>query len=385
VNYDNPIVIQQALNMSDSKMVPIPGPVLCVVIPTFNERANVAEVIERLRHVLNGVAWEAIFVDDNSPDGTANEVEKIGRLDARIRVIRRIGRRGLSSAVIEGMLASTAPILAVMDADLQHDEALLPAMFQKIQQGDCDIVVASRMIEGGDSEGLSPNRQRISSAASGLARRVLHSEVKDLMSGFFTLRRELVLETASRLSGIGFKILADILGSSRRPLKVIEMPYQFRQRLSGESKLDAQAASGFILLLLDKTVGQWLPARLLAYLAVGASGVLIHFAVLWVFYILDGITFEYAQTIATFAAITSNYALNNAFTYRDLRLKGLQWFRGWISFSLISAIGAVGNVGVASVLFSHDINWKLSAIAGILIGVMWNFSMSRAYTWRTVR
>ncbi len=357
-----------------------PGPELCVVIPTFNERESVPLLVDRLRTVLGETRWEAIFVDDNSPDGTAEVVNELARSDARIRAIRRIGRRGLSSAVVEGMLATSAPFVAVIDADLQHDETLLPKMLARMNAGDCDLVVASRTDTA--PGGMTPLRKRISEWSNRLARRAIHSDVQDIMSGFFMVRREIVEETAGSLSQMGFKILADILASSPRPLRVVEEHYRFRPRVAGESKLDAQAASAFILLLIDKRVGHWIPARFLAFAAVGSIGVAVHLATLGLLLRGAGIAFGISQAIATLVAITSNYSLNNAFTYRDLRLKGADWLRGWVSFFLVSIVGAVGNVGVASALYDNNIaNWPLAGIAGIAIGTVWNFGMTRAYTW----
>lgn len=121
-----------------------PGPELCIVVPTFNEAGNVAVLVERLTEVLAGTDWEAVFVDDDSPDGTAARVRTLGRADGRVRCIRRIGRRGLSSATIEGMLSTSAPFVAVMDGDLQHDEALLPQMLDRLRSGAAELVIASR-------------------------------------------------------------------------------------------------------------------------------------------------------------------------------------------------------------------------------------------------
>ena len=340
--------------------------------------------MDRLHHSLASIHWEVIFVDDNSQDGTPELIESISQTDFRVRLIRRLNRRGLSSAVIEGMMATAAPYVAVMDADLQHDETLLPKMFDLLTKEQWDVVVASRVIDGGSSSGLSPLRSKISDFCSQLARRVFHTNVKDMMSGFFMLNKTVILEVAPRLSGIGFKVLADILASSTRPLKVIEIPYHFRERLSGISKLDLRVASDYLLLLIDKKVGRWIPARLISYVAVGSIGAILHFSVLWMFYRIFLVKFIIAQSIASAIAITNNFALNNVFTYSDLRLKGKKWLLGWISFALVSLIGAIGNVGVSNFLFNNAIDWKLSAIVGILIGVIWNFSMTRAYTWRAV-
>src|SRR5580700_2035120 len=138
------------------------APELTVVVPTFNERANIPLLVARLQRTLDGIDWEVIFIDDNSPDGTAAAVRALGESDARVRCIRRIGRRGLAGACLEGMLASQARFVAVMDADLQHDETLLAGMLEALRAGRADVAVASRYLYGGSNAGLSKQRSRVS-------------------------------------------------------------------------------------------------------------------------------------------------------------------------------------------------------------------------------
>src|SRR5271154_1649824 len=169
------------------------GVELTVVAPTFNESSNVARLVEKLDATLAGVAWEVIFVDDNSPDGTAALVKEIAARDARVRCLRRVGRRGLAGAVTEGALASAAPFVAVIDADMQHDETLLPRMLSILRGGDTDLVVGSRYLDAtGLDQGLSRIRKLGSQAATALGRKALKADVSDPVSGFFMLRREVV-------------------------------------------------------------------------------------------------------------------------------------------------------------------------------------------------
>ena len=359
-----------------------PGPELSVVIPTFNERSNVAELARRLDTCLAGIRWEAIFVDDNSPDDTAQAVRALGRDDARIRVVHRVGRRGLSTACVEGMLASSAPYVAVMDADLQHDEALLPQMFADLHQGDLDVVVGSRYVEGGSLGDWAADRARKSKLATRLSRLIVKADLKDPMSGFFMLRREVLQEAVPRLSGIGFKILLDIFASVHRPLKFKERAYTFRNRFSGESKLDSLVAWEYIMMLLDKTVGRYVPVRFVPFAMIGGLGVFVHMAVLWVVFKTMGQSFAVGQSVATVVAMTVNFFLNNALTYRDRRLKGWSLLTGWISFSIACSIGAVSNVGIATYLFKENyIGWAVSALAGIVVGAVWNYAVTSIYTW----
>lgn len=361
---------------------PVPPAELTIVVPTFNERGNVERLVQLLDACLVGIAWEVIVVDDDSPDGTAALVRTLGRRDGRIRCLQRLGRRGLSSACIEGMLASTAPFVAVMDADLQHDETLLPRMLDILRGGDADLVVGSRYIGTTEVPGWNERRRLISRAATRLGRQALHVELSDPMSGFFMLRREALERSVRQLSGIGFKLLLDIVVSAEMPLRVRELPYRFRPRNVGESKLDARVGIDFILMLIDKLIGVLIPPRFVLFGFVGGLGLFVHLAVLWlVFRFLDE-SFVAGQTAATLTAMTFNYALNNELTYRDRRLRGRDWLRGLLVFVLACSIGAAANVGVAAQLYVGHTPWFLSAIAGVVVGAVWNYAVTALYVWK---
>jgi dolichol-phosphate mannosyltransferase len=361
---------------------PVPGPELSVIVPTFNEYSNVDELIVRLGEVLGAHGWEVIFVDDDSPDGTARRVREISRRDRRVRCVQRVGRRGLSSACIEGMLASSAPYLAVIDGDLQHDEGLLPQMLDIMKRGDTDIVIGTRYSDGGSVGSWDGQRVAISAFASRLSRLVLKSELSDPMSGFFMLRRDFMETAIRRLSGIGFKILVDLFASAPRPPRFAELPYQFRTRKLGESKLDSVAVWDYLMLLLDKTIGHLVPVRFVSFGIVGSIGVGVHFVVLATLFNLLGVSFDVSQAAATVTAMTGNFALNNVLTYRDMRLRGWRWLRGWASFSIACSVGALANVGIASYLFERDTQWVLAGLAGILVGMVWNYVVTMLYTWK---
>lgn len=356
-----------------------------VVVPTYNERDNIAHLVESLKSCLAGRSWEVIFVDDDSPDRTADVVREIARREPRVRCIQRIGRRGLSSACVEGMLASTAPYLAVMDADLQHDETLLPIMLDALMQEDLDVVVGSRYLAGGGIGEWSESRAVFSRIAARLSRMVVRADLSDPMSGFFVICRPALMESVRQLSAMGFKILLDLFASSPRRLRFKELPYEFRMRRAGESKFDNQAAWQYLLLLLDKLVGNIIPIRFISFTMVGAIGVGVHYLVLALLFSGLEVSFALGQAIATFIAMTGNYALNNVLTYRDMRLRGWQWLRGWVSFTIACSIGAFANVGVALYLFGLDTQWALAALAGILVGAVWNYVVTMVYTWRKPR
>ncbi|UAK26565.1 glycosyltransferase family 2 protein [Sphingomonas nostoxanthinifaciens] len=364
---------------------------LAVVVPAYNERSNVALLVDAVAHALPDVHWEIVFVDDDSPDGTAQQVRALAQADARVRVVHRYGRRGLASACVEGILATSAPIVAVMDADLQHDETILGAMFRRIRQGDVDLVVGSRYVEGGGMGEWSRRRIAMSRLATALANRLTGTAIGDPMSGFFMLTRGAFMASLPGLSSVGFKILLDIAASAPAPLRVAEVPYTFRTRQHGESKLDSLVLWEYLQLLLDKAFGHIVPARFISFALVGGSGVVVHFVVLTV--VLETLLhlhgaadeerwFAIAQGAATVVATSSNFFLNNLLTYRDQRLKGMRLLWGWMTFNLVCGIGFLANVGIASWLYQRRNYLVVSALAGIAITTVWNYAMSSIFTWR---
>ncbi|MGH7212135.1 MAG: glycosyltransferase [Acetobacteraceae bacterium] len=358
-------------------------PDLAVVVPCYNERSNVAPLIAELDRVLQGVAWEVVFVDDDSPDGTTAEVRRIAAHDPRVRCIRRIGRRGLSSAVIEGMLATSAPFLAVMDGDLQHDASRLPLMLDRLRDGAGDLAVVSRHVEGGDTTGLGSRwRHTLSGSGTRLAQRMLPVHLSDPMSGFFMLPRELFERLAPSLTGQGFKILLDIVLSAPAGLRVVEVPGRFRERLSGTSKLDALVLAQFGGLLLDKLLHGLVPLRFIGFAGVGALGVLVHLLALTAAFAGTGVRFTTAQAIATVIAMIFNFQLNNELTYRDQKLRGAALWRGLLLFMVVCGLGAVANIGVARALYSDAAGWTLAGATGAVIGVVWNYAVSATLVWR---
>jgi dolichol-phosphate mannosyltransferase len=364
---------------------------LAIVLPTLNERDNLAPLVARIEAALGPDGWEVIVVDDDSADGTADAARALALTDRRVRAIQRIGRRGLASAAIEGMCATAAPFVAVMDADHQHDPALLPAMLAAVRGGACDIAVASRFVEGGSAAGLSSaTREKGSLFANRLARKVTGVELTDPMSGYFLLRAQAARSAAPRLSGIGFKILLDLLATADPPLRVREFPLAFAERATGESKLDRTVVFEFLVGLYDKWLGRIIPTRFALFGTIGAAGVVVHMAVLWLFFRLTGpgfeahpITgFEIGQTIAALVAMTFNFVLNNSLTYADQRLRGVGgMLRGWLKFAMTCSVGLLANIGVAAVLVRMGAHAYPAALAGIVVGSVWNYALSSRFVW----
>jgi len=358
---------------------------LSVVIPTYKERQNIAPLVAALEAALQGVNWEVIFVDDHSPDHTADAIRELALTNPRVRILERIGRRGLSSACIEGMMASPAPCLAVMDADMQHDETILPEMLHLLQTRKLDLVVASRRTAGGSMGEFAKKRVRLSDLGSRVSKLVCHCDVTDPMSGFFIVNSEFFRASVPRLTGAGFKLLVDILASSPTRPRVAEVPYRFRNRLAGESKLDVNVELEYLFLIVDKIVGRYIPARFALFVAVGSLGLLIHLSILGIFQLFDTAAFSLGQVVATLSAMMFNFFLNNLVTFRDRRLKGIALVRGIVIFYTACSMGVLINLSFAHRLLSAGLPWYLAGLSGVAISSFWNYGVNTIVTWRRTR
>ena len=354
-------------------------PELTVVVPAFRERDNIPSLLRTLDRALAGLDWETIIVVDDAFDGTEDLVRERAQQDPRVRCLHRIGRRGLASACIEGMLASSAPYIAVMDADLQHDEALLPGLLAEAKSRDADVVVASRYMQGGSTGDLPPDRVRASRMAGAMSR-VLYRGLTDPMSGYFIVRRSFLERVVRKLYGRGFKILLDLIAAARGDVKVRELPYRMRKRETGQSKLGARVIAEFGMLILYHLFGRLLPARFFLFAAVGATGIVVQLAALSLLFGASG-NFLISQAVATWAAMTSNFFLNNAITYGDQRLRGRRIWRGLISFYAACGIGAFINIALADWLFIKAAPYWAAGLAGALIAALWNFFTTASFTW----
>lgn len=372
------------------------SPTLSLIIPTYNEAENIQPLIERLTplltEALTDTGWELIFVDDNSPDHTAQVIHQIAKKDRRIRCLRRRNKRGLASACIDGFLASHSPYLAVMDADLQHDEYLLPKMLQAMQEDSLDMAVASRFTAMGSTGALNSKRSHLSQLANAMSRLCnTPDKLSDPMSGYFVFRRSRFEASFNQLYGEGFKILLDLLsslpaqqGASLEPqekIRIREFPYHMNARHSGTSKMEAHVALSYGLMLLNKLAKGKIPHAFLMFTMVGLSGLVIHLSTLLM---LKHIGFEHftaAQSLATLTAMTSNFFLNNRITYREQRLHGKALLAGLLSFYCICSIGALINISFANFIDKMTGYWLLAGTVGAVVGAIWNYSMSANFTW----
>jgi dolichol-phosphate mannosyltransferase len=353
-----------------------------IVVPVFNEVHNIEPLVQRLRSVLSGIAWEVLFVDDNSPDGTAEEVRRIARDDCRVRLVLRVADPGLSNACIQGMLSTSADLLCVMDGDGQHDPVYIPQLIKLLEEAPSDLASACRQLDGGASEAsLGRRRSLLSRLGNGLVRLATKRATRDPLTGFFVIRRAAFLSVVEKLSNSGFKLLFDML-ASHPGLRHVEVAFQFQPRHSGDSKLDAYVVWQFGTLLVEKLSRGWLPARVISFLSVGTMGLFIHMVTLYAA-IWGGIAFATAQGTAAMTAMTFNFILNNALTFRDRRFSGIGLVKGWSAYLLICSVGLLANVALASWAYERLHGLVLpAALAGIAMDVAWKFVISDRVLWR---
>ena len=360
-------------------------PELTIVVPTLEERDNLAPFLAALESVLTGIEYEVIFVDDDSPDGTADLARRIAQGDHRVRILERLGRRGLSSAVLEGMMASSAPYLAVMDSDLQHDETILPSMLRKLREERLDLVVATRLSGGGSMGEMSAWRRRLSEWGRSLSAAVCRTRLSDPMSGYFVVTREYAQEAARRTSGTGFKVLLDLVVSARHPPRFAEIPYRFRPRRHGQSKLDVVVAVEYLELLADKLVGDFVPASYVVFGCAGAVGVVVHLAIVRLLRRAPGFTLDQAQFTSSAIVIGVNFLLNNRWTFRSARLRGHRLVAGLALFYAACSVGLFLNLRVLNHLAGLSVPWYAAAVAGLAVGSVWNYWMSAMFVWQVRR
>ena len=299
-------------------------PTVSVIVPTYRESANIPILFERIKRVLDGAPWELVVVDDDSPDGTSSVAFALAAEDRRIRCLRRVNRSGLAGAVIEGWMSSSADFVAVIDGDLQHDESILPKMYEALARGSGNLAIGARIRNASGSGSLSPARQALSDLGAWFFRQIAGTTVADPMSGFFMIRREIVSRLAPRLSPDGFKILVDVILSAGGGLKIVEIPYEFRKRNAGESKLTPLVGIDFLGLVVHHATAGILPIRFVLFAMIGAGGLIVHILTLSaVLHWFGMLTFDAGQLIATIVAMGSNFILNNEITYRPYRFRGL--------------------------------------------------------------
>lgn len=361
-----------------------PAPTVTIVVPTYNERANIAPLVAAIEAAMHGLPWEIVVVDDDSPDGTWAEVARLAAAEPRLRWLRRVGRRGLASAVVEGAMTARGDMIAVIDADFQHDERILPLMYARLAQDGADLAVGTRYAAGGGVGDWARSRQRMSDVATRIARLLVGRRTSDPMSGFFMARRQVFAAAVYNLSSQGYKILLDLISAHPGELRIVDVPYTFRSRRAGASKISPMVLAEFAFLMVGKLSRGLIPPRFVLFALVGGLGLGVHVAALSAL-LSAGLAFMPAQTGAVAVAIAFNYVVNNEFTYRDRRLTGREFALGFVIFAAICSIGAIANIGVAKLAIEETDSWSFAGIAGAIVGSVFNFGGASSMVWGRTR
>ncbi len=337
-----------------------------VVVPTYNEAANLPELVKRICHSLPGV--EILVIDDASKDGTAEVVRSLGA-EWPVRVVERFDERGLSTAVMRGFAEAKTDLCVVMDADLSHPPESIPAIVKAVQEG-ADVAVGSRYVRGGDIENWSFLRRMTSKAGTLLARPL--TPVRDPMAGFFALRRSLLAGVA--LKPKGFKILLEILARTGTK-KVVEVPIRFEDRAAGASKFGAKQRREYLsqIRTLYTELNAW-PLRLAKFLCTGALGILPNLAILNLLVRGFGTSHDAGAAAGWFGAMTCNYVLNREWTFRA---GDVPVVASYVKY----AIGALGGLGVQLAVMHAlpKLQYNLSALLGIAAGTVFNYLVSQLW------
>jgi dolichol-phosphate mannosyltransferase len=357
-----------------------------VIIPTYNERDNLAVLIPRLAEALATYAHELIIVDDDSPDRTWERADELAATHPQVRCFRRIGKRGLASAVVDGFAMAGGRALVCIDADLQHDPGKVPLLVQAL--GQAEIAVATRYAGDGSTGDWSGRRRAMSRGATWLARTLLRLPTSDPMSGFFAIRHETFQRVAPSLDPRGYKILMELLARSR-VRRVAEVPFVFGERAHGDSKLDGTVVQDYLAALWELRFGHWLPLRFVRYCLIGVSGIGIQMLAIHLLRMLPTLRTGDARLASALAIATAmlwNYILNNRWTFGDVRHRhAAAWLGGLARFALVCGIGAVISWSVAQGMRTATdgrMNIYFASLFGIAVATVWNYLINSRYTWK---
>lgn len=358
---------------------------LSIILPTFNESGSIKEVILSLLDLTKNHQIEILIVDDDSKDGTATIVRELARQDSRVRIIQRVGRSGLASAIKEGLIAAVHPMAIVMDSDGQHEPSSVQQAIEEMMTGS-DVVAGSRFLDRSEIRGLSSRRTDGSTMANRLARWSLpksYTHLTDYMSGFIALNLDRCLPFVRQVDVNGFKFLYELLAISKGQLRISEIPLRFQPRLHGNSKLDYAVLWDFIISLIHTSTFRILPRRAISFGLVGASGVVIQLLSTFIL-MLMGLSFPQSLPFAVITAASSNYLINNILTFGDRRQKGRLLVKGLLKFLLVASLPSLANVGLATGFYnmiqSHAV---LAQLAGIIVVYIWNYAASSRFVWNT--
>ena len=359
--------------------------IVSVILPTFNERKNILSILNQLLDLALSREIELIVVDDNSDDGTPNIVRKYSKKDRRVRLISRIGRSGLSSAIKEGCLCASGEFIFVMDSDGQHKVDNLKLAMRKLVSRKIDLVVGSRFLKDSVLEGLTEKRKSGSTIANKFARLSLpkrYSYLTDYMSGFIAFKRNSCINLIEKIDVNGFKFFYELLALSKGSLSIIEIPLEFKERKYGSSKLDPSIIWDFLISLIHTFSKRIIPRRAISFAIVGLSGVFVQMFVIYFLILVTKLNFQQVLPFGIIMAASSNYTINNHLTFRVNKLKGFKFLRGLIKFLLVSSLPIVANIGVTNLFYSQfSSNTFFSQLAGIIVVFIWNYAASSKFVW----
>ena len=360
---------------------------ISIVLPTYNECENIAPLVQRLLKITESFDLELLIIDDDSSDGTTSLIKKLAQEESRIRIIHRVGRAGLASAIKEGLLGATGEIAVVMDSDGQHDPSRIIDAIDLLRKDSLDIVAGSRFLSGSEILGLSQRRTGGSSIANKLARFSLPSKYKhltDYMSGFIVLNLQFCMQSIYKVDVNGFKFFYELLSISRGEFNVGEIPLNFLPRNHGSSKLDIAILWDFVISLIHTSTFRLMPRRAISFGLVGATGMFVQLTVTQFLMEIFGFEFGRALPVSVVAAATSNYLINNALTFRAQRQNGKALIKGLLKFLLVASLPVLANVGLATSFYRMIAQDPLLAqLAGIIVVFVWNYAASSRFVWNT--
>ena len=358
---------------------------ISIVIPTFNEVKNIIPLLKNLISLINNFEYEIIIVDDDSPDGTSEEINKYMKHNQKIKLITRLGRTGLSSAIKEGLIFAQGKYLLVLDGDGQHDPSFVLDMLKEIKDSQSDLVIGSRFLSSSNLEGLSNKRSLGSKIANKGARFSLpsnYSSITDYLSGCFCVNRETTKTFIRRIEINGFKFLYELLSLSKGKLFVKEVPLIFRERKYGVSKLDLAIVWDFLISILHNLTLRLLPRRAISFGLVGLSGVFVQLFITSFLTKIVSIGFYNALPIAVISAATSNFLINNQVTFRSNRLKDMALIIGLFKFLVVASLPVVANIGITTAFYKYiSADTFIAQLAGIAIVYAWNYLASSSFVW----
>ena len=358
---------------------------ISIVIPTFNEVKNIIPLLKKLLSLFDDYDYEIIIVDDDSPDGTSEEVEKYMKDKKTIKLITRIGRSGLSSAIKEGLIFAKGKYLLVLDGDGQHHPSFLLNMIDEIKKNKSDIVIGSRFLPSSKLEGLSKKRSlgsKIANKVASISLNKNYSKLTDYLSGCFCLNRDSTKNFIRRIEINGFKFLYELLSLSKGKLNVKEVPLNFQERRHGNSKLDLAIIWDFIISIIHNFTFRIMPRRAISFGLVGLSGVFVQLFITYFLTNLLLLKFYDALPIAVISAATSNFLINNQVTFRSNRLKGSALLVGLLKFFLVASLPVIANIGITTAVYEYiSADTLIAQIAGIAIVYAWNYLASSSFVW----